>query len=159
MNNDTLRRAAAAMRERAEAATQGPWRQQPIEGPGRPRADVRGLPENTTYDHRGDAVATAEDSSFGACLTTDAEHIASWHPAVALAVADWLDEAADEAESFGHSDAPAPHAIAVANAYLNAAGSDERICSHQEVEVFRTVPPHAKCKGCGQRVKRTWELA
>jgi hypothetical protein len=91
---DMLREAATLMRERAEAATQGPWRAEPIRGIGLRRADVRGLPENTAHDYRGDAVATAADSEFGACPQGDAEHIASWHPAVALAVADWLDAVA-----------------------------------------------------------------
>ena len=50
----------------------------------------------------------------------EAEHIASWHPLVALAVADWLDAAAERAERPGalalHSLSPGP--LAVARAYL-----------------------------------------
>jgi hypothetical protein len=46
--------------------------------------------------------------------SSTAEHIASWHPAVALAVADWL-------EATVLTDANAPFALAVARAYL---GSD-----------------------------------
>ena len=34
----------------------------------------------------------------------DAEHIASWHPAVALAVADWLNKFADLHEDARHRD-------------------------------------------------------
>lgn len=63
---------------------------------------------------------------------SDATHIASWHPVVALAVADWLDHAADienddddDAGDMG-CDCPyckgIPLAIAVARAYL---GRDE----------------------------------
>ena len=46
----------------------------------------------------------------------DALHIASWHPAVALAVADLLDRPADD-----HDETPCPAidaALAVARAYL-----------------------------------------
>lgn len=46
-----------------------------------------------------------------------AEHMASWHPAVALAVADLLDNlASDEPWDFRHDDA-----LAVARAYLESA--------------------------------------
>jgi hypothetical protein len=54
----------------------------------------------------------------------DAEHIASWHPAVALAVADWLDSLVDamtnpDAPNSGVStDREERHALAVARAYL-----------------------------------------
>lgn len=118
MSAGTLRRAAAVMRERAEAATPGPWRQQPIGGPSSSRADVRGLPENTTFDYRGAAVATAADSYFGACPATDAAHIASWHPAVALAVADWLETAADHFDPGGAFLPVYAEALAVARTYL-----------------------------------------
>lgn len=88
MSAEILRKAASLMRERAEAATPGPW-----------------IP-----------------------FDADADHIASWHPAVALAVADWLDATADD---WDRSTAPIPvsdirldarAALAVARAYL---GSDE----------------------------------
>lgn len=112
MSAEVLREAARRMRDCAEPATQGPWRALLVGE----RADVRGLPENTTYDHRGDSVATAADSEFGACKPQDAAHIASWHPAVALAVADWLDEAADLwAETYTDYQT---RALAVASAYL-----------------------------------------
>lgn len=42
-------------------------------------------------------------------------HVASWHPAVALAVADWLDDAATLADETGRIDR---HALAVARAYI-----------------------------------------
>ncbi|HET7405540.1 MAG TPA: hypothetical protein VFJ21_00185 [Mycobacteriales bacterium] len=121
MSADTLRRAASLMRERAEAATQGPWRAEPIRGIGLRRADVRGLPENTAYDYRGDAVATAADSEFGACLQGDADHIAGMHPAVAVAVADWLEVVARrwvEAGTRSSITRERASALAVARAYL-----------------------------------------
>lgn len=74
MSAETLRRAAALMRERAEAATKGV--------PG-------GL---------GVAIKWSGLRSLaGRGLTAnEAEHLATWSdPAVALAVADWLDECAD----------------------------------------------------------------
>jgi hypothetical protein len=84
---EKLRRAAKVLRERAEAATPGPWYVDPKSR----GADVRGLPENTSYDYRGDSVATAADGDFGACGTEDATYIALLDPTVALAVADWLE--------------------------------------------------------------------
>lgn len=90
MSADRLRQAATLLRERAEAATPGPWRSEP-----KPRrADVRGLPENTSYDYRGDSVATAASGEFGACRPEDAAFIATMDPTVSLAVAAWLDDMA-----------------------------------------------------------------
>ncbi len=67
MSADLLRRAAALMRERAEAAT--------------------------FVDSTGGAVPWYMDpNDFD---EGDAEHINSWSPAVAIAVADWLDVTAD----------------------------------------------------------------
>jgi hypothetical protein len=107
MSAEILRKAAALMRERAEAATSGPWALASVSGQG-------------FAVHRGEHTTV---SLFSASY--DAEHIASWHPAVALAVADWL-----EAEAVAHSgeifddwDAATaccrmPAALAVARAYL-----------------------------------------
>lgn len=65
----------ASIEQRLAAATPGPWRKD-----GSPlRTDsfnVRGLPENTSYDYRGDAVAVTGDSEFGACNGADAALIA-----------------------------------------------------------------------------------
>lgn len=87
MSAARLREAAKVLRERAEAATPGPWVTHPVGA----RADVRGLPENTSHDYRGNAVATAGDSEFGACPAKDAHYIATMHPGVGLALADWLE--------------------------------------------------------------------
>lgn len=89
-----LRAAAKLMRERASLATPGPWGT-PAECPG----------EITYGYHRvGDRhVATwiatidvSDEDISEAELAANGEHIASWHPLVALAVADWLDERARE---------------------------------------------------------------
>lgn len=103
-----LRKAATLMRERATTAPipAGPWERE-----------------------FSDAIRT--DIPFGSpgyliaeCATNvEAEHIASWHPAVALAVADWLEFEANVHEASVRNSAPADHrlstqALAVARAYL-----------------------------------------
>lgn len=100
-----LRRAAALIRERAEAARTS-------------------IPEVCPEWHSKEALM-AHGKTEG-----DAEHIASWHPAVALAVADWLDREAVEHERYvsqavrdstvrtAYADERARHALAVARAYL-----------------------------------------
>jgi hypothetical protein len=68
-----LERAATGIREHAEAATPGPW-----EATG---TDV--LSRSADRHWAGACAANAADG--------DGQHIASWHPLVALAVADWLE--------------------------------------------------------------------
>ncbi len=101
-NADLLRRAAALMRERAQDATPGPWQVDTTDG-----ADY-------VFD-----VATG-----GFCFVPDnncqrpvanAAYIASWHPVVARAVADWLDFIAVSSD-FGME--PPIKALRVARAYL-----------------------------------------
>jgi hypothetical protein len=95
MSADLLREAAALMRERAEAAS----RYEP----------------DRWFAHDGSVIAgtAAPHQTIAPCLTyyDDAEHIASWHPAVALAVADLLLEASLDWPEY-------PAALAVARAYL-----------------------------------------
>lgn len=92
MSGETLRKAAQLMRERAKAATPGPWR-------------VSGHDVVNEYEQIAET-----------WLKVDAEHIAGMHRGVALAVADWLDFAA---QNFGYrGEAEAAHAFAVARAYL-----------------------------------------
>lgn len=95
---DLLRRAAGLMRERAEAtlANVDEW-YDPTEMLATLR---RGDINNSTQPH-------------------DATHIASWHPAVALAVADWLDAYAERMEVLGHAiGSNAKQALTVARTYL-----------------------------------------
>ena len=103
MSADLLRRAAALMRERAERAEASgdgePWF---------PADELHGL------------------IGAGSRNTADAEHIASWHPAVALAVADWLESTANDVEHvhtpvYNLTSTTVARALAVARAYL---GSD-----------------------------------
>lgn len=90
MSAELLRRAAALMRERAEAV--------PPEG-------------------LQDAWFDADASDLMHLKQYDREHIASWPPEVALAVADWMD--ADAGVMERHDlDATVSRAYAVARAYL-----------------------------------------
>lgn len=52
---------------------------------------------------------------------SDADHIASWHPAVALAVADWLEQTARLHDSGSSGPLDLPAALGVADAYLGGA--------------------------------------
>src|SRR4051794_6287667 len=111
MSAETLRRAAALMRERAEGATPGPW------------SNRRGPDECVVRADDGAPLARTDTRA-------DRRHIASWHPLVALAVADWLDGVATFAGYLGrgsyyrqHPEDLAPHpaiapALAVARTYL-----------------------------------------
>ncbi|WP_375425526.1 hypothetical protein [uncultured Friedmanniella sp.] len=77
----------AAARALLSKATPGPWYVVRKDE----RADVRGLPENTTYDHRGDAVARDPHSEYGACSLEDAELIAQ-APTLLAALADEVEQ-------------------------------------------------------------------
>jgi hypothetical protein len=102
MSAETLREAARLMRERAEAATPGPWRFTDSEA------------VNDVWDGGMVVVSTDADPIANVldewyepdpgepAPINDAEHIASWHPAVALAVADALDLAANLAPPDPH---------------------------------------------------------
>ena len=116
---ETLRRAAALMRERAEADGSSGWQ-------------VEDANEGTEYHPlwmvTNDAFHNPSANDDEPWLAVEvhtgtkatAEHIASWHPAVALAVADWLDQAAQA--HFHGINGPVyvenPRALAVARAYL-----------------------------------------
>jgi hypothetical protein len=91
---EQLRAAARSMRERAQAATPGPW-----------SAD-------------GFAVEQGNEATvvIAQWMRQDAEHIASWHPVVALAVAAWLDWAAHNGDLGGEM----ASALAVARTYLGS---------------------------------------
>jgi hypothetical protein len=106
-DSDVLRQAAARMRERAEAATPGPW---VGEFSGKTGPVVMDAESRNALDH------LAQCKHYRAQF--DAEHIASWHPAVALAVADWLEREADWWDQNGADWYAAEQALAVARAYL-----------------------------------------
>ena len=121
MSAELLREAAAKMRERATGANDA-W------GDGRWTTGEVGwsVRQGLTYDvHLGGSLVTA------AGCEELAEHIASWHPAVALAVADWLEAIANRIDEI-HDSLPfsaqltltslnvtaVEQAVSVARAYL-----------------------------------------
>lgn len=87
MNADDLRAVAAEIRHRADAATTG-------DGPTLSRFWF--AHHEHTFGAGHYEVIACDEGSFIVEHTTKqaAEHIAAWHPAVALAVADWLNETA-----------------------------------------------------------------
>jgi hypothetical protein len=111
---ETLRRAAKLMRERADAAPKGhwpalPWGVEDCEH-GCPCVVYHG--EYAPFDEPQvpliQFVCDAETPEH-------AEHIASWHPLAAAAVAGWLEAEAADAAVFPLR---FPQALAVARAYL-----------------------------------------
>ncbi|MGZ4518917.1 MAG: hypothetical protein ACXVXP_00295 [Mycobacteriaceae bacterium] len=100
MSAATLRRAAALMRRRANTATltAAPWAVDEIGAVWALKAD-------------GQPLLISSRST-----DQDAEHIASWHPAVALAVADLLDLAATHQVAF--TPVVRPRLLTIARAYL-----------------------------------------
>lgn len=114
MSAELLHRAAAAMRARAEKATPGEWWQESgiIHAPAHWPAAEKGSP---CHPARTDLGNGADDLA-------DAEHIASWHPGVALVVAEWLDDVSFRAYGIGlpvARDIEIRPAEAIARAYLN----------------------------------------
>ena len=121
MSTETLRKAAALMRERAEAATPGPW----VYAYESVTVEVDGCTCGTQGGPWGHESGCGLELPHVEASAPDAEHIASWHPAVALAVADWLDAEADvdevAREMGGRGHTEESQCVAVARAYL---GSD-----------------------------------
>jgi hypothetical protein len=102
------------MRERATGATPGPWHR------------VAGIWQAETFAAVIGAKGVPEDAETWlmatgrGCREADAHHAASWHPLVALAVADWLDEVA--ADSHASLDAWVENAaLRIARAYTGGA--------------------------------------
>lgn len=98
---ETLREAARLMRERADAATDGPW-----------VSDDRSV-----WQVSDDATVVV--NAYVDENDLDMPHIASWHPLVAFAVADWLDAEVEGAfgSDFLLNERSCP-ALDVARAYL-----------------------------------------
>lgn len=114
---DLLREAAAFMRERAEAATPGPWAVGHNYG-----ATVS--PSVTEHPSTGGIGGADDIEAYGGYLIGESmtraniAHVAAWHPAVALAVADWLDEAADFLAAYRGETHAMDNPLAVARTYL-----------------------------------------
>jgi hypothetical protein len=115
-DEELIREAAQVMRQRAKAATAGPW-ESLDDGD---RLVAWKLDPSGQFDDDFDYVVDEPISN-----AANAEHIASWHPGVALAVARWLKCAADLDPSERHYTA-APrcgmcgddHVVDVAGAYF-----------------------------------------
>jgi hypothetical protein len=101
MSAEVLRQAADLMRKRASTATPGLWQAGQDVDSG----------EHFIYDERWTELAQVAEWSR---WLGNPEHIASWSPLVALAVADWLDNQADTTCDCGVDES----ALLVANAYL-----------------------------------------
>ncbi len=114
---DLLAEAATKMRDRATAATPSPWRDSPV-GDNRYGAVI----SDTKPGWRESGGGWDETEHYGGYLVgesiraRDRTHITTWHPAVALAVADWLDTGANKYACVDR----APM-LAVARAYLGHA--------------------------------------
>lgn len=119
---ETLRRAAKLMRERAGAATPGPW-EHPLDYDVTHGYHVRGDKHVATRVANCDAGdgGIGDEEAAG-----NANYIASMHPMVGLAAADWLDHTAtligDNAARFGSTQASGL-ALITARVYLGEAQS------------------------------------
>lgn len=109
---DTIREAARLIRERAEAACPGPYftTGQSVRYGGMVAAPCDGHPEDRGYDGH----------LIGESMTeVNRTHLAGWPPAVAIAVADWLDlEARMAARRDNSAEGHTFHALTVARTYL-----------------------------------------
>lgn len=121
---EEIRKAAALMRERAKAATGGgrPWFIADCTMYRRWILAENGEENGTGYND--DVMrATEEDEQFEV-TDADWEHVASWHPQVALAIADWLELAPLECDcGLADGDPACEHSapLLVARAYLGRA--------------------------------------
>ena len=122
---EELRTAAKLMRERVQGATAGPWTVR--EEHGRDIADEGWSDVRVVRPGAGVAITYLSNVLEGSPHEDNAAYIASMHPGVALAVADWLEAEADRAaEIDGFEDSASyplmlagfRHSLAVARAYL-----------------------------------------
>ena len=112
----TLRRAASLMRERADAASPGPWHQMCMGSEGCSVINDGHLRERKHVSFSGRKEWKADHA--------DAVHIASWGPVPALAVAALLDRIAWMVELDGElaGRVGVDETLAIAHAYLAAEG-------------------------------------
>jgi hypothetical protein len=115
---ETLRKAAALMRERAEKATPGPWV---------PRGEGPDCWFVCSVTHGLVSTGVHEDPAVSDLVLTerdqrDAEHMAGMDPIVAVVVAEWLAAEARMTDLRGNSsEGHAFLAVTVARAYLREA--------------------------------------
>ena len=114
---ETLREAAKVLRERAGAAIPGPWETRSGSLIARSSSSPRLMwPPHATADAQMWEGQREQQAA-------DATYIATMHPGVALALADWLDyEAQDQShDPSEHDGSPSGHALRVAEAILGGA--------------------------------------
>lgn len=88
MSADRLREAARVLRERAEAATPGPWLAMEYDdNPGDEGVALLGAAATVTGSHMIGYFHVGEQSQMEA----DGDYARTMHPGVGLALADWLD--------------------------------------------------------------------
>lgn len=146
-----IRVAAALVRRVARAATPGVWLSIPA---------LDGLPAGVVAGHV--VVVDADER------TADAAYVAMMQPALALALADWLDACADTAESLPLGSGQPSFALAIANEVLDERpkaeaaappkwadlyGIDPDYCDGKPVEVrplpvHRTEAGYPRCATC-----------
>jgi hypothetical protein len=102
---DRLREAARMLRERAEAATPGPWQH---------------LGDHLVWPSEKGPAANDPIAGISEAHEECAAYIATVSPPFALAVADWLDDLARWSESGDAGGRNLDHALAVADAVLGA---------------------------------------
>ena len=95
MSAELLREAAALMRERAEAATPGRW----VPFGTSIGSEVDGCTCHGGIEPYGHEQYCGIEGPVVQAYETDIQHIASWHPAVALAVAKAMDDVAQAWEN------------------------------------------------------------
>lgn len=98
---EELREAARLMRERATAATEGPWTAWVMGSEGYLVLRATG----TIHERGRNRVARVGLKDWDSDKA-DAEYIAGMHPGVALALADWLDDRAEMADGVLYLDTP-----------------------------------------------------
>jgi hypothetical protein len=116
----SLRRAAKLMRERAETASQGPWKSW-LEGRDHEGGDSF-IQTAGTWDLVIGYESAAGDHGWVKQWDADQDYIAAMHPLVAAAVADLLDKIAMDPDMLGR--VGCDEAIAIARAYLGETGAD-----------------------------------
>ena len=109
MSAAELRQAAETLRERAKAASPGPWRT--FEHHGRDMTDEGWSEIGAQND--GHTVAITYPTGFeNDYPEPDAAYIATMHSGVGLALADWLDQCADRLDKGHHTGSRHSHRIA-----------------------------------------------
>ncbi len=109
---EVIRRAAKLMRELAEGCEPRRWYWKAL--------GEKRYPQRVSSE--GNVSLIAETFIDPAHRPYEAEHIASWHPLVTLAVADWLETEAINSDAYAGNGnwlgAPSEHALKIARTYL-----------------------------------------